>query len=109
MVPSFTDIIRSPGEVELSRKQEKRKVEWVWTSPAARYIKINVDGSYLGGSRKGSMVGFSVTWGFHAELLAFRVEILIAAASRWSLTHSFLFGLDSNSVASWVSNPSSIP
>lgn len=57
LVPSVIDIIHSPENVELPRKPKKRKGNWVWTPPVSSYIKINVDGSYLGGSSKRNIGG----------------------------------------------------
>lgn len=41
----------------------------------------------------------------HAEILAFRDEILVVEASRWILTNLFLFESDSESVITWVAHP----
>lgn len=40
----------------------------------------------------------------HAELMAFREGILIAAALHWAFSHSFLFESVSQSVLAWVGN-----
>lgn len=45
----------------------------------------------------------------HAELLSFKEDILVAAASRWASIHSFVFELDSQLVVTWASNLSSVP
>lgn len=45
----------------------------------------------------------------HTEILVFKKGILVAVASYWSLSHSFVFESHSKSVVIWVANPTSVP
>lgn len=45
--------MRCPGNIKAPRKLEKRKDAWVWRPPDAKYLKVNVDGSFLGESNRG--------------------------------------------------------
>lgn len=57
LIPLVTNIIRSPESVELSQKSKKNKINWVRTPLAFDFIKVNVDGSYLGSSGKSGIGG----------------------------------------------------
>lgn len=118
----MANLIRNSGNIEVSKKYKKRKTHCVWTPLVFGQIKINVDDSFLGNSNRWGIKGVfrdlkgnvilqfgkevSVQLAIHTELIDFREESLVVAASRWRLSHSFVFELNSKSVISWVTDPS---
>lgn len=51
----------------------------------------------------------SVESAIHEKFIAFREEMLVAAASCWVSSHSFLFKSHSHSIVTWVVDPASAP
>lgn len=47
--------MRCPGSIEVSKKSRKNGVTWVWRPLDARFLKVNVDGSFLENSTKGGI------------------------------------------------------
>lgn len=45
----------------------------------------------------------------HAEVLTSWEVLLVAPASQWTLSHSFMFKSDFKSIVAWVTNPSGAP
>lgn len=84
-----------------------------------------MDGAFLGSSGRWGIVGVfrnsegkvmlqfrkevKVELAVHTKFLVFRKGILVVPASRWTLSHHFVFELDSKSIITWVANPSLTP
>lgn len=86
----------------------------------------NVDGSFLVNSGRGGIGGgvfrdsenqvlsqfgkeVLLDLTVHAEVVALREGILVAATSRWVSSYYFVFEFDSNSIVAWVVDPVSAP
>lgn len=85
----------------------KSKRHWVWVPPTFGQIKVNIDVSFLGGTGRGGIGGIfrnsngrvliqfgkqvSTDSVVHAEIMALREGLVVAATWQWASSHSFMF------------------
>lgn len=65
------EIVQCLGQIEERVHPRVRSEQWLWTPPATRVIKVNVDDSFLADFGKGNIRGvirhFRETFGFSLE------------------------------------------
>lgn len=57
----MANLIRCPSNIDIPYKAKRWIGHWVWTLSAHGKIKVNMDGSFLGGFDRGALGVFSET------------------------------------------------
>lgn len=124
-IHSVSDVSRSPSEVVISPLRLNYRPNVSWVPPYYNTIKINVDDSFqplsgasgIGGVLRDHIGSFLLHFAkqveadsaIHAEVLAIKEGMLVAAASKWSGTTTFIIESDSSNAVSWFCDPSGAP